>query len=138
VLAVVISGCRGASAIGSQPIPLAERAPWQTVLADATVRMAMDTAHVRRAPGEEWFVTFITTHAALIGPDTLRFDRGRIALLVRCDPGSFKSISEELALGDVRPVFNQRWELTGPDAVPWNVPQAGRLTIGFFVRPAMV
>ncbi len=134
-LGVALTCCRASLTTGSQPIPLADRAPWQTVLADSTFRIAMDTAHVQRGPGNGWMVWFITTHASPQGPDTLRFDRGRIRLLVRCTPLEFKSMSEELALGDSPPVFRQAWQLTGRDAVAWRVPQPGT-TDAQFLRTA--
>ncbi len=124
-IGMALTGCRSGAPTGSQPIPLGDRAPWHTVLADSTFRIAMDTARVQRGPEDGWIVWFITTHAAPQGPDTLRFDRGRIRVLVRCTPLEFKSMSEELALGDARPVFRQQWRLSGRDAVAWRVPQAG-------------
>ncbi len=68
---------------------------------------------------------FIATHAEPQGADSLRFDRSRFRLLVRCDPLSFKSISQDLALGTAPPVSRTRWKLTGPDSVTWRVPAAG-------------
>ncbi len=55
----------------------------------------------------------------------MRFDRGRISLLVRCDPPAFKSLSQELALADSRPVFHHAWQVTGPDSVQWRTPAQG-------------
>jgi hypothetical protein len=85
----------------------------------------MDTTHLQLGPDHSWFVWFVTTHAEPRGPDSLRFDRGRIRLLVRCDSFAFKSVSQDLALGDARPIFHQEWPLTGPNAVAWRVPTTG-------------
>jgi hypothetical protein len=132
--AVVLAGCHRAAPIGAEPIPLADRPPWVTVLADAGLRIAMDTAHVERR-GDAWRLTFVTTHAQPTGPDTMRFDRGRIALLVRCDPLAYRSVSQELALGDARPVFHEEWASGGPDAPAWRVPERGA-TDDRFLRAA--
>ena len=134
-LSIAFTGCRNASAIGSQPIPLADRPPWQTVFSVSGFRIAMDTTHLQPGPDQGWFVWFITTHAEPQGPDSLRFDRGRIRLLVRCDPVAFKSLSQELALGNSRPAFHQEWQLRGPNAVPWRTPKTGA-TDDQFLRAA--
>ncbi len=85
----------------------------------------MDTTHLRRGPDGGWIAWYVTRHAEPRGPDSMRFDRGRISLLVRCAPPAFKSLTEELALGDARPVFHQVWPSSGPDAVQWRTPEAG-------------
>ena len=85
----------------------------------------MDTSRVVAGPDRAWLVWFITLHAQAQGPDSMRFDRGRIRLLVRCNVLAFKSVSEELALGDARPVFHRDWPLTGPHAAQWRSPLAG-------------
>lgn len=120
----------------TRPIPLANRAPWRQVFrADSTFRIAMDTTHVKPGPAGTWFVWFVTTHAAPLGPDSLRFDRGRIRLLLRCDPLAFKSVSQDLGLGDARPVSHREWPLDGPNAVGWQSPKPGA-TDDQFIRAA--
>ncbi len=121
-LGLALAACHRAP-IGSQPIPLPDAPPWLTLLADSTFRIAMDTAHLQPGPQHGWFVWFVTAHARPQGPDSLRFDRGRIRLLVRCEPLAFKSVSQELALRGSRPVFHKAWPQTGPDSVAWRVPQ---------------
>ena len=133
-LGLVFTACH-ATPFGSQPIPLGDRPPFRAVLVDSGFRIAMDTAHVQKGPDDGWLVWFITTHAEPRGPDSLRFDRGRIRLLVRCAPLAFKSVSQELALGDSRPVSHQQWRLNGPNAVPWRTPEAGA-TDDRFLRAA--
>lgn len=97
-----------------------------TVLALPGFRVAMDSSRIQAGPEEgTWFVYFLNAHDQPRGPDTLRFDRARTALLVRCQPLEFKSVSEDLALGDAPPIFHQAWQLTGPNAVVWRVPDAG-------------
>lgn len=122
---VTAVGCRRSDPLGSQPIPLVSRPPWVSVLADSGFRILMDTSRVVAGPDRAWLVWFITLHAQVQGPDSMRFDRGRIRLLVRCNALAFKSVSEELALGDARPVFYRDWPLTGPNAAPWRSPPAG-------------
>ena len=132
---VLLAGCRHAAAIGTAPIPLADRAPWVAVFADSGFRIAMDSAHVERRGGDGWLVTFVTTQPTPQGPDTLRFDRGRIRLLVRCEPLAFRSVSEELALGGAPPVFHKEWRRSGPDSSAWRAPAAGT-TDDRFLRAA--
>lgn len=123
VLGLALSGCRSAPALGSQPIPAADRAPWQRILGDSAFSIAMDTAHLTRGPDGAWVVWYVTKHARPQGSDSMRFDRGRLSLLVRCDPPAFKSLSEELALGESHPVFRQEWPVTGPDSARWRTPE---------------
>ncbi len=132
-----LAGCAHAPALGSEPIPPGDRPPWQTLLADSTFRIAMDTSRVQQGRDDAWLVWFVTTHARPQGPDSLRFDRGRIRLRVRCNPRAFKSVSEELALGEGRPVFHQEWPQSSPNAVAWRVPAAGA-TDDRFLRAACV
>lgn len=106
-------------------IPRGDRPPYVPVLVDSGFRIAMDTIHVERGPENGWFIWFITTHAKPLERDSLRFDRGRIRLLVRCQPLAFKSVSQDLALGDARPVSRIHWPLSGPKAVGWQVPDSG-------------
>ncbi len=134
-LGLLFAGCRPAPGIVSPPIPLADRAPWQTLLADSTFRIAMDTSRLQPGPDRTWLVWFVTTHAHPQGADSLRFDRGRIRLRVRCDPLAFESVSQELALGASRPVFHREWPQSGPDAAAWRVPEAGT-TDDRFLRAA--
>ncbi len=134
-LFLLLAGCAKAPALGSRPIPLADRPPWETVLSDSGLRIAMDTSRIEQAEKGSWLVWFVTTHAHPQGPDSLRFDRGRIRLLVRCDPLAFKSVSQELALGGARPVFHQEWPPRGPNAGVWRVPEAGA-TDDRFLRAA--
>ena len=135
VLPLFIAACRPAASTGAYPIPLGDRAPWQAVLTDSGFRIAMDTLHVQRGSANDWFVWFVTAHAAPRGPDSLRFDRGRIRLLVRCAPLAFKSVSQELALGTAPPVFHKEWNLHGRDSVTWNTPDTAA-TDGHFLRAA--
>ncbi len=125
LLGIALAACRHAPEVGSLPIPAADRPPWQRLLGDSTFSIALDTAHLRRGPDGGWIAWYVTRHAAPRGPDSMRFDRGRISLLVRCDPPASKSLTEELALGDARPVFHQVWPVRGPDAVQWRTPEAG-------------
>ncbi len=134
LLGVALGGC-GREALGTQPIPLADRPPWQTLLTEPGFRIAMDTSRMRPGPEHVWLLRFVTAHATPQGSDSLRFDRGRIRLLVRCHPLSFKSVSQELALGDSRPVFRQAWPPRGPHALPWRVPAADA-TDGRFLSAA--
>ncbi len=136
-LGLLVAGCAHAPVLGSRPIPLADRPPWQTLLSDSGFRIAMDTSRVEQAEEGTWLIWFVTTHARAQGPDSLRFDRGRIRLRVRCDPLAFKSVSQELALGGARPVFHQQWPQSGPDAVAWRTPDAGA-TDDRFLRAACV
>ncbi len=117
-------GCHRAP-MSTMPIPLADRPPWQAVVTAPGFRIAMDTAHIAPSAPGTWLVSFVTTHAQPQGPDSMRFDRGRIRLLIRCDSAAFKSVSEELALGDARPVFHEQWPLAGPQAVTWRGPAQG-------------
>jgi hypothetical protein len=108
-----------------KPIPLASAAPWATVMSEQAFRIALDTGHVSRGPEGAHYMWFVTIHATPRTTNSMTFDRGRICLLVRCDPLAFKSVSQELALGDAPPVFHQTWPLKGPAAVPWRAPEAG-------------
>ena len=124
-LGMALASCHHTPAIGSQPIPLPDRAPWQRILADSAFSIAMDTSHLQRGPENDWIVWYITTHTRPQGPDSMRFDRGRISLLVRFDPPASRSRSEDLARGASRPVFHQQWQLSGANAVQWRTPQPG-------------
>ncbi len=127
-VAVLLAVCLGAchhERVNPTPIPLASAAPWVEVLSDAGFRIALDTSRVQPGPDAGVFMRFVTIHATPRSRNSFRFDRARICLLVRCNPLAFKSVSQELALGDARPVFRQEWPLDGPQAVPWRVPEAG-------------
>ncbi len=127
-VAVLLAACLAAchhGRVSPPPIPLASGAPWVEVLSDAGFRIALDTSRVEPGPDGGVFMWFVTVHATPRATGSVRFDRARIRLLVRCNPLAFKSVSEELALGDARPAFRQEWPLDGPGAVPWRVPEAG-------------
>jgi hypothetical protein len=121
--------------VGGGPIPLASTAPWVQVFASDGFRIALDTSHVQKGPEGGLFMWFVTLHAAPRSSDSFRFDRGRIQLLVRCRPLAFKSVSQELALGDAVPVFRQNWPVEGPGAAPWRTPEPGS-TDDRFLREA--
>ena len=129
-VSMLLLSCRS-----SPPIPPADRPPWQALIVDSNFRIAMDTSHVTPGSPGTSLVWFVTTHAAPRGPDSMRFDRGRIQLLVRCRPLSFKSVSEELALGDRRPIFHKAWPQRGPDSATWRAPDSGA-TDDQFLRAA--
>ncbi len=124
-LGIMLGSCRHGPAFGSQPIPAPDRAPWNRIFGDSAFSIAMDTIHLRRGPEGGWVVWYVTKHARPQGPDSMRFDRGRISLLVRCDSSAFKSMSQELALGDARPVFHQKWPVSGLDSAQWRKPHPG-------------
>ncbi len=128
---LILVTCRS-TAVDPQPVPVPDRAPWYVIYTVPGFRVAMDTTHLSSGPGGV-FVWYVNTHATPQGPDSMRFDRSRIELLVRCEPLAFKSVREDLALGDALPVFHQDWPLTGPRAAAWRVPEAGS-TDGQFLR----
>ncbi len=134
VTATCVAGCRHPRAEG-RPIPLASAAPWVQVLSDPGFRIALDTGSVQPGPDGGLFMSFVTIHQTPRSSGSIRFDRGRIRLLVRCDPLAFKSVSEELALGDAPPVFHQEWPLQGTGAAPRRTPKAG-VTDDRFLREA--
>lgn len=121
---LVLAACRGGSS--RQSIPLPHGPPWVMVFATPGFRVVMDSSRIEAGPDSgTWFVHLLDLHDQPRGPDTLRFDRGRTTLLVRCTPLGFKSVSEDLALGDASPIFHQAWQLTGPHAVAWRAPDSG-------------
>jgi hypothetical protein len=136
-LCLLLAGCHHTAPLGSQPIPLPDRPPWRVLLGDSTFRIAMDTRDVQRGPEHTWWVWFITSHAhpRRTEGDSLGFDRGRMRLLVRCAPLAFKSVSEELALGDAPPLFEKRWPVSGSDSAVWRAPEP-ESTDGRFLHAA--
>ncbi len=124
VLTVSLAACHHEPGKAT-PIPLASAAPWAQVVSEPGFRIALDTSRVEPGPEGGRFMSFVTVHAVPRSTNSIRFDRGRIRLLVRCSPLTFKSVSEELALGDAPPVFHQEWPVSGPQAAPWRTPEAG-------------
>lgn len=115
------------------PIPAGERPPWVEVYSTQGFRIALDTAHVSPEPEGAVLLWFITLHDAPLG-DSNQFDRGRIRLLVRCNPLGFRSVSQELALGGARPARRTQWVWSGPNAPAWRVPAAGTTDAEFLAR----
>lgn len=116
------------------PIPTGERPPWVEVFTTHGFRIALDTAHVTSEPGGAVLLWFITFHEAPQMRDSIQFDRGRIRLLVRCNPLGLRSVSQELALGSARPSHQTRWTWSGPAAPAWREPAAGTTDAQFLAR----
>ena len=134
IAALTVASCRATTA-HDLAIPLGDRPPWRTVLSDSGFRVALDTSRVEPGPEGGTYLWLVSIHDAPRGPDSMRFDRGRIRLLVKCNPLAFKSVSQELALGAAPPVFRKDWPLSGPDSSAWNMPEAGA-TDDKFLRTA--
>ncbi len=123
-IAICVAACHHGQG-SAAPIASPAGPPWVDVFSGSGFRIAFDTSRVEQGPDNGLFMWFVTVHAAPRSTGSLRFDRGRIRLLVRCSPLAFKSVSEDLALGDALPVFHQEWPLDGPNAPPWRTPEAG-------------
>lgn len=107
------------------PVPTGHGPPWVEVFEVSGFRIAVDTDHVVQGPEGGVLLWFITSHSRPQQVGTTRFDRGRLRLLVRCVPLGFRSVSQELALGDGPPIHRETWTWSGRDAPPWRVPAAG-------------
>ncbi len=134
VTAMGVGSCRQ-TRVESSPIPLASAPPWVQVLSTGGLRIALDTSRVQQGPNGSLFMWFVTIHQTPRSSASIRFDRGRIRLLVRCTPLAFRSVSQELALGDALPVSHQEWPLDGTGAAPWRTPEPGA-TDDRFLREA--
>jgi hypothetical protein len=127
VVATALFGCACARPhYRLTPIPLAQPPAWATVFSAPGFTVAADTQHVENVASEHALLIWVLTrHDETRQADSLRFNRSRIRLLVRCHPLSFRSVSQELALGDAPPISHTEWPWTGPKAPAWRMPESG-------------
>jgi hypothetical protein len=102
-------------------------------------RISADTQRVERVPAEDaMLVWFVSVHDKARTADSVTFDRGRIRLLVRCRPLSFRSVSQNLSLGNANPRSHLEWAWSGPSAPPWRVPEKGATDDEFLRRTCVL
>ena len=126
VASILFGGACARPTYRPTPIPLAQPPAWATVFAAPGFTIAADTQHVENVASEHaLLIWFLTRHEETRQADSLRFNRSRIRLLVRCHPLGFRSVSQELALDDAPPIFHMEWPWAGPKAPAWRAPELG-------------
>ncbi|SRR5579872_309004 len=136
VVATILFGCACARpTYRPTPIPLAQPPAWAIVFAAPGFTVAADTQHVEKVASEHaLLIWFLTLHDEPRQADSLRFNRSRIRLLVRCHPLGFRSVSQELALDDAPSISHTEWPWTGAKAPAWRAPELGATDDRFLRR----
>jgi len=136
VVATILFGCACARpTYRPTPIPLAQPPAWAIVFAAPGFTVAADTQHVEKVASEHaLLIWFLTRHDETRQADSLRFNRSRIRLLVRCHPLGFRSVSQELALDDAPSISHTEWPWTGAKAPAWRAPELGATDDRFLRR----
>ena len=126
VATILFGGACARPSYRPTPIPLAQPPAWVIVFSTPGFTVAADTQHVESVASERaLLIWFLTRHDEARQSDSLRFNRSRIRLLVRCHPLGFRSVSQELALDDALPISHTEWAWRGPKAPAWRTPESG-------------
>lgn len=130
---IVLSACttQGRAPAASVPSGPVNDASGRVLLHEDGFEVRLDTTRVEREADGSYRLRFETRHAHQRIAGARPFNRGHLELLVRCDPLSFKTVSQVLSLNDGPAVFRQESALAALADSAWKPAPTGSIDARF-------